>query len=148
MTTKTEVPWYVTKRGELLAKQLLFELAPDDLVYTGDHAEHIFDYMILYLRSDGSPVTIAMTVKPTEDEIKEVYPFKVSELNKLKKSNIPVLIVVIDVKRSHYFFNWVQDIAELNESDNLQLDHTLLIPLRHGTAEEIQKLKQEILAIN
>ncbi|MBD2653437.1 hypothetical protein H6G45_08020 [Synechocystis sp. FACHB-383] len=151
MTTTTEVPWYVTKRGELLAKQFLFELDPNDLVYTGDHPEHFFDYMILYLKSDGSPVTIAMTVKPTEEEIKGVYPVKVSELNRLKNANIPVLMLVIDVKQNHYFFNWVQEVTQSEElaiANSDELDQSILIPLRHGTTEEIQKLKQEILAIN
>lgn len=148
MTTTTEVPWYVTKRGELLAKQFLFELDPNDLVYTGDHPEHFFDYMILYLKSNGSPVTIAMTVKPTEEEIKGVYPVKLSELNRLKNSNIPVLMLIIDVKRNHYFFNWVNEIAKFDDPDSSYLEQSILVPLRHGTAEEIQKLKQEILAIN
>ena len=103
MMTKTEVPWYITKRGELLTKQFLFELAPDDLIYTGDHPEPLFNYMALFLKPDGSPITIAITVKATEEEIKGVYPFNVSELEKFKKSNIPVLMLVIDVKRNQYF---------------------------------------------
>ncbi|MEB3312457.1 MAG: DUF4365 domain-containing protein [Snowella sp.] len=147
MITKTDVPWYVTKRGELLTKQLLFELAPDDLFYTGDHPEHLFDYMVLFLKPDGSPVTIAITVKATEEEINGVYPVKVSELNKLKNSNIPVLILVIDVKRNHYFFNWVKNISQLDESESLKSDQSIEAPLRHGTSEEIQKLKQEIMTI-
>ena len=111
MTAKiAEVPWYVTKRGELLTKEFLFELAPKQAIYTGDHADHLFDYMALFLKSDGSTVTIAIAVKATEEEIEGFYPFKVSDLEKFKNSNIPVLILVIDVKRNQYFFNWAKNI--------------------------------------
>ena len=147
MTTKTEVPWYITKRGELLTKQFLFELAPDDLIYTGDHPEPLFNYMALFLKPDGSPLTIAITVKGTEEEIKGVYPVNVSELTKFKKSNIPVLILIIDVKRNHYFFTWGQAITLLQELNAFDLEQSIPVSLRYGTPEEIQLLKQEILEI-
>jgi hypothetical protein len=146
MIATTDVPWYVTKRGELLTKQLLFELAPDDLIYTGDHAEPLFNYMALFLKPDGSPVTIAIAVKPTEEEIKGVYPFKVSELDKFKKSNIPVLMLVIDVKRNQYFLNWAENVI-IKESANSGSEKSVSVLLRHGTPEVIQQLKQEIMEI-
>ena len=148
MTTKLKEPWYITRRGELLSQELLFQLAPKQAIYTGDDDDSDVDYIALFAKADSGLITIAMTVKPTEEEIKGVYPVKVSELNKLKNSNIPVLILVIDVKRNQYFFNWVSELAQFNESDTLNIDQFITIPLRHGTAAEIQKLKQEILAIN
>jgi hypothetical protein len=149
MTTKiSEVPWYVTKRGELLTKQFLFEIEPDDLIYTGDHADHLFDYMALFLRPDGSPVTIAIAVTATEEEIEGVYPFKISDLEKFKNSNIPVLILVIDVKRNKIFLNWAKDSIMPEEKDSLNLEQFVSIPLGQGTPEEIQKLKQEIMMIH
>ena len=148
MMTKTEVPWYITKRGELLTKQLLFELAPDDLIYTGDHAEPLFNYMALLLKPDGSPVTIAIAVKATEEEIQGIYPFKVSDLEKFKNSNIPVLILVIDVKRNQLFFNWAKKSIVPEQENSLTLEQFVSISLHQSTPEEIKKLKQEILAIN
>jgi hypothetical protein len=147
MTTRTEVPWYITKRGELLTKQFLFELAPDDLIYTGDHPEPLFNYMALFLKPDGSPITIAITVKATEEEIKGVYSFKVSELDKFKKSNIPVLMLVINVKRNQYFLNWADNVM-INESANSGSEKSISVLLRQGTPEVIQQLKQEIMEIN
>ncbi|MEB3120346.1 MAG: hypothetical protein VKL41_03890 [Snowella sp.] len=148
MTTLTTVPWYVTKRGELLTKQFLFEIEPDDLIYTGDHADHLFDYMALFLKPDGSPVTIAIAIKTTEEEIEGVYPFKVSDLEKFKNSNIPVLILVIDVKRNQYFLNWAKNAIVTEQQDSLNSEKFVSVLLREGTAEEIQKLKQEILTIH
>ena len=148
MTAKiAEVPWYVTKRGELLTKEFLFELAPKQAIYTGDHADHLFDYMALFLKSDGSPVTIAIAVTATEEEIEGVYPFKVSDLEKFKNSNIPVLILVIDVKRNQYFLNWAKNAIVTGQKESLNSEQFISVTLRQGTREEIQKLKQEIMTI-
>ena len=149
MITQTDVPWYVTKRGELLTKEFLFEIEPNDLmIHTGDHADHLFDYMALFLKPDGSPVTIAIAVKATEEEIQGVYPFKVSDLEKFKNSNIPVLILVIDVKRNQYFLNWAKNAIMPEQKESLNSEQFFSVLLRQGTPEEMQKLKQEILAIN
>jgi hypothetical protein len=147
MITQTDVPWYVTKRGELLTKEFLFEIEPDDLIYTGDHAEHLFDYMALFLKPDGSPVTIAIAVKATEEEIQGIYPFKVSDLKKFKNSNIPVLILAIDVKRNQFFFNWAEKSIIPEQTNSLNSEQFVSVTLRQGTPEEIQKLKQEIMTI-
>jgi hypothetical protein len=141
------VPWYVTKRGELLTKEFLFEIEPDDLIYTGDHADHLFDYMALFLKPDGSPVTIAIAVKATEEEIEGAYPFKVSDLEKFKNSNIPVLILVIDVKRNKFFLTWAKNAIVTGQKESLNSEQFISVPLRQGTPEEIQKLKQEIIKI-
>ncbi|MEB3228005.1 MAG: hypothetical protein VKJ27_06445 [Synechocystis sp.] len=148
MTTQVKEPWYITRRGELLSQEFLFELAPKQAIYTGDDPDHEVDYMALFSKPSSGLITIAMTVKPTEEDIQGAYPIQISELQKLKNSNIPVLILVIDVKRNHYFFNWVNEVAQFDETEVINSDQSLLIPLRLGTAEEIQKLKQEILAIN
>ena len=148
MTAKiAEVPWYVTKRGELLTKEFLFELAPKQAIYTGDHADHLFDYMALFLKPDGSPVMIEIAVKATEEEIEGVYPFKVSDLEKFKNSNIPVLILVIDVKRNKLFLNWAKTAIIPEQKDSLNSEKFVSVLLRQGTPEEIQKLKQEIMTI-
>jgi hypothetical protein len=147
MTTKTKEPWYITKRGQLLSQEFLFELAPKQAIYTGDEPDHLFDYMALFPKSDGSLVTIAIAVTATEEEIEGVYPFKVSDLEKFKNSNIPVLILVIDVKRNKFFLNWAENSIASEEKDSLNLEQFVSIPLRQGTPEEIQKLKQEIMTI-
>jgi len=148
MTTKTKEPWYITKRGQLLSQEFLFELAPKQAIYTGDEPDRLFDYMALFLKPDGSPITIAIAVKATEEEIEGVYPFKVSDLEKFKNSNIPVLILVIDVKRNKFFLNWAENAIVPEQKDSLNSEQFVSVVLLQGTPEEIQKLKQEIMMIH
>lgn len=148
MTTQVKKPWYITRRGELLSQEFLFELAPKRVIYTGDEPDNDVDYMALFSKPSNGLITIAVKVEPMEEEINGVYSIQASELNKLKKANIPILFLVIDVKRNHYFFDWVNQIAKLDNPEPSHLEQSIPVTLRHGTAEEIQKLKQEILAIN
>jgi hypothetical protein len=69
----------------------------------------------------------------------------VSELDKFKKSNIPVLMLVINVKRNQYFLNWADNVM-INESANSGSEKSISVLLRQGTPEVIQQLKQEILS--
>jgi hypothetical protein len=104
--------------------------------------------MALFPKSDGSLVTIAIAVKATEEEIEGAYPFKVSDLEKFKNSNIPVLILVIDVKRNQYFLNWAKNAIVTEQKNSLNSEKFVSVLLRQGTPEERQNLKQEILEIN
>jgi hypothetical protein len=119
MKLENLAPWYVTKRGNLLAQEFLFELEPKQVVYTGDEKESPFDYLTLFTKEDGSLAT-------------------------LKKSNIPVLILVIDVKRNHCFFGWA---TEDFSSPSFSLDKLQKRGLRPAIPEEMEKLKQEIMAL-
>jgi hypothetical protein len=103
--------------------------------------------MALFPKSDGSLVTIAIAVTATEEEIQGAYPFKVSDLEKFKNSNIPVLILVIDVKRNKFFLSWAKNAIVPEEKNSLNLEQFVSVTLRQGTPEEMQKLKQEILKI-
>lgn len=144
MKLENLAPWYVTKRGNLLAQEFLFELEPKQVVYTGDEKESPFDYLTLFTKEDGSLATLAIAIRATESPVKEGNFFPTEDLEKLKKSNIPVLILVIDVKRNHCFFGWA---TEDFSSPSFSLDKLQKRGLRPAIPEEMEKLKQEIMAL-
>ncbi|MBJ7900544.1 MAG: hypothetical protein GC158_11630 [Cyanobacteria bacterium RI_101] len=143
MKLENPAPWYVSKRGNLLAQEFLFELEPKQVVYTGDESESPFDYLTLFAREDGSLVTLAIAIRATESQITDGNFFPSEDLEKLKKANIPVLILVIDVKRNHYFFGWAKEDFASRSFDTPQKQ-----TLRPATPEEIEILKQEIMALS
>ena len=77
-----------------------------------------------------------------------IFFIKFPYLKKFKNSNIPVLILVIDVKRNKFFLNWAKNAIVREQKDSLNSEQFVSVVLRQGTPEEMQKLKQEILAIN
>ena len=65
MTTQVKKPWYITRRGDLLSQEFLFELAPKQVIYTGDEPDNDVDYLALFSKQSNGLITIAVTVKPT-----------------------------------------------------------------------------------
>ena len=50
--------------------------------------------------------------------------------------------------RNKFFLSWAKNTIVPEQKDSLNLEQFISILLGQGTSEEIQKLKQEILAIN
>ena len=148
MTDQNKNLWYVARRGELLAEQFLLDLAPDQLSNLQGPAPP-FDYLAFFSKSDGTPVVIAVEVKTTQREIKRSFPLAVSsaQLKRWVNSNLPVLLVVADVKNNEVFFNWVRDAIQPADK---KLMNRAVYPtvLRKDTSEEKEKLKREILTVN
>ena len=144
MIEQTNKTWYVARGGELLAEQFLLDLAPHYLCPMNERGIGI-DYMAFFSRSDGSIVVIAVEVKATQQEIKGRYSFPASQAKRLLKLNIPVLVVVIDVKENEIYFNWIKDAIPVEQQKALSSVQSCRIILRESTQEERDKLKQEII---
>ncbi len=50
--------------------------------------------------------------------------------------------------RNQFFLNWAKNAIVPEEKYSLNSEQFLSVPLRQGTPEEMQNLKQEILTIN
>ncbi len=138
--------WYVARRGELLAQEFLLELEPCNLSPMQDLDLGI-DYMAFFQKSDGTIVVTAVEVKATEREIKDRFSFPSSQAKRLLSMNIPVLILVIDVKATTIYFNWIRDAVSLEQRETLDETSTCSITLRTSTEQERQQLKREILEL-
>lgn len=145
MITKQKETWYVARRGELLAEQFLLGLKPDYVTEMRD-SDLGFDYMAFFTKPDKSPVAIAVQVKTTERSIQGKYAFPAAQLGRLFYANLPVLILVIDVKNNEIYFNWIKDAVSAEQANALDNRVSSAIPLRLSTPEEQDKLRREILA--
>jgi hypothetical protein len=143
MKDETNKAWYVSRRGILLAEQFLLELQPNQLSSV-EGPVALFDYMAFFLRQDGTLITIAVEVKATQQPIKDRFGLHASQIERLVKSNLPVLLVVANVKQNEIFFNWIKDaIHQVHVMPRKQ--HVIPVPLRKATNDEKEKLRKEIL---
>ena len=99
---RTEQIW---RRGELLAEIFLQELEPE-FVAQAPPENFAFDFLIGFLNEDGGFNSFAVEVKATETPINGEYSVKPDLFRKMAHSNIPVLLLVIDVKRNELFYAW------------------------------------------
>lgn len=138
--------WYVERRGTLIAEEFLLELEPDRLSAMPDEKDQLFyfDYLAFFSTNDGTPITIAVIVKAKEQEIRGKFTFPAQEAGSLRRANLPVLIVAIDVKQNLVFFNWIKDAISDEQLRQLKNRASCTIELREATPEEKEKLKHEI----
>lgn len=145
MIEQANKAWYVARRGELLAEQFLLELKPN-YISPMQGLDFGIDYMAFFSKSDGTPIAIAIAVKATQQEIKGHYLLSSSQAQRLLNSNLPVLIIVIDVKSNNTYFNWIREAIPAEQKASLHRTVSCRIDLRAATPEELAKLRQEILA--
>jgi hypothetical protein len=98
----------VGRRGELLAELFLQELEPEFLAKAPSE-NFAFDFLIGFLNEDGGFNSFAVEVKATETPVSGEYSVKRNLFRKMANSNIPVLLLVIDVKRNELFFAWPEE---------------------------------------
>ena len=144
MIEQTNKAWYIARRGELLAEQFLLELEPSYLSLMQGQDFGI-DYMAFFQKADGTPVVIAIEVKATQREMKGHFTLSSSQAQKLLNMNIPVLVIVVDVKDNNIYFNWIKDAISVEQKDSLDKTSSCRISLRASTSEEREKLRQEII---
>jgi Holliday junction resolvase-like predicted endonuclease len=144
MREKENKAWYIGRRGELLAEEFLLELETT-YVASLQQSDIGLDYVAFFSKDDGTPVIIAVEVKATEQEIKGRFVMQSSLLKRLRHLNVPVLIIVVDVKHNDIYFTWAQDAVPPEREDSLRRSAMCTISLRKATSEEKDLLKHEIL---
>ncbi|MCA9154384.1 MAG: DUF4365 domain-containing protein [Planctomycetales bacterium] len=98
----------VDRRGELLAELLLQELAPQFLVQpTTDTLG--YDLLAGFANQQGGVNSYAVQVKATEKPIGDSYRFRRSDFDRFVHSNLPTLLLVVDVKRNQLGYGWLRE---------------------------------------
>jgi hypothetical protein len=136
--------WYVAQRAELLAEQFVLDIHPSSVIKNKIPGPP-FDFLAMFMRPDDSPVVIGVEVKATQHEISGAYPFPAKQAVRLLHSNIPILILVIDVKSNDIWFNWIRDAIPPDKQDKLADLHTCRLKLRKSSVEAVEHLRDEII---
>jgi hypothetical protein len=96
----------VEHRGELMAELLLQDLGPTFVA----RAERTlgYDYFAGFPNSKGGINVTAVEVKATDRPVPALFPIDRRSYDSLAHSNIPVLVVVADVKQNRLYYGWPQ----------------------------------------
>jgi hypothetical protein len=111
------------RRGELLAELFLQELGAEFVARPT--ADLGYDFFVGFNNSDGGLNIAAVEVKTTDRPVHPHYPVQKRLFRRLANSNIPVLLLVVNVKENRLFY-------ALPASDPLVDDsgaNTISIPL-------------------
>ena len=94
----------LARRGELLAEMFLRDLKPSSLGRPNPDVG--FDFLVGFNNSTGRVNTFGVEVKGTEEFESSSYPLEKSAYRRFTASNVPVFLLVVDVKKNRLFFAW------------------------------------------
>lgn len=92
----------VARRGELLAEFFLEDFAPALLARPS--ADLGFDYLMGLPNPEGGMNLVAAQVKATERPVPSRMPIRREMYDRMAHSNVPVLLLVVDVKRNLLYY--------------------------------------------
>jgi len=95
---------FITRRAELIVELFLQDLDP--LFATRPTEDFGFDYLVGFTNSQNGLNMIAVEVNPTERIVQNPFPIQKRLYEQWAHSNIPVLLLVVDVKRNQLFYAW------------------------------------------
>ena len=95
-----------SRRAELLAESFLTALNPKFIAKT-PASDVPYDYLVGVAGKNGSVQTIAVEVKKTEGPLKRYNFKKYNEVAMARKTNLPVMMLVADIKHNDVYLNWM-----------------------------------------
>lgn len=111
MSTATPRKQLVERRGELMAELFLEELEPAYLARPSVASHELgFDYFVGFKNPHGGVNTFGVVTKATEQPVHGKTRLKTPAFNFVANSNLPVLLLVTDVKRNQIFIAWPREI--------------------------------------
>lgn len=135
--TKTE---HTARRAELLAELFLQELEPR-FVAQAETSDFLYDFFIGFQNPRGGMNTFAVEVKSTERPVNRTFRIPANVHKLLANSNIPVLLLVIDVKENQLYYAWPCDQAGVSD-----VNETINIPVIHVDPEAKRELVERMTA--
>ncbi|WP_417913276.1 DUF4365 domain-containing protein [Candidatus Electronema sp. TJ] len=126
----------VKRRGEILAELLLQDMEPFFLAKAT--ADVGYDFLAGFPNEEGGINNYAVQVKATEEPVASAVRTDAEQYERLAHSNIPALLLVIDVKQNKLFYSWITPHAgEIN-------NNTVEIPVIEITDAVKKELQQQL----
>jgi Domain of unknown function (DUF4365) len=137
------------RRGELLAELFLQELGAEFVARPT--ADLGYDFFVGFSNPDGGLNIAAVQVKATDRPVQAQYPIQKRLFRRLANSNVPVLLLVANVKENRLFYALPDAYAVGEEADAnavlvpvTEVDETTRDQLRH-LLTNLQSAASEVL---
>ncbi len=114
MTIKNSQTFMTGRRGELIAELFLQDLNPSFVAKpTSDFG---YDFYLGFQNANGGINNYAVQVKATSRPVPPRFPLDTELYKFLAHSNIPALLIVVDVKQNKLFYAWLtQEMGEVDQ---------------------------------
>ncbi len=130
----------IDHRGELIAELFLQDLNPSFVAKpTSDFG---YDFFVGFPNTSGGINNYAVQIKATERPVPSRFPVQTTLFEHLAHSNIPAMLIVVDVKQNRIFYAWLtpEDAGERREA------RTIRIPVTEVDDVVKEKLRYQLAA--
>jgi hypothetical protein len=103
---------YIHRRAALLARLFLEDLGASVWATVPGENQDLFDCIATFELDNQKSRVTAVQVKATEQPVDNEFRFlgDPKSIRSLQHSNVPVLFLVVDVKRNQVFYGWAKDL--------------------------------------
>jgi hypothetical protein len=123
------------RRGELLAE--LFFQALDPVFVSRPTSDVLgYDLLVGFANDKAGVNTFAVEVKTTEHPAGSHYPIERRAFDRLAHSNLPSLLLVVDAKRSRFYYGWLRSLEAKSRSTTVQVP---VVEINDTTKEELKR---------
>lgn len=136
MTLTKQHDQTVQRRAELLAELWLQDLQPA-FVTQPSSPDVGYDYLVGFENPDRGVNLVAVEVKATERKVSQSLSLDRRAFERLAHSNIPVLLLVVDVKRNRLYYSMLGP-NEKSQSSVTQKTAVSLTELTDDTKRELR----------
>jgi Domain of unknown function (DUF4365) len=145
-STRSENNEIVARRAELLAELFLQELKPEFVARSS--ADLGYDFLVGFRNPRDGINNVAVEVKSTEQPAGKQYPISRRLYDRWAYSNIPVLLLIIDVKENRYYYTWASPEVSSSAGDSKTLRVELTEITDSTKAELLEKLRSQWAAVS
>jgi hypothetical protein len=132
----------VGRRAELMAELFLQDLNPLFISRSRTDSDIGFDFFVGFRNANGGTNTIGVVVKGTAREVLSVYVIDALSFKRLLHSNVPGLLLVVEVKDNKLFYAWHgQFDAKFNSEAK-----TVGVPLTQVNVTSTRELRKKLTA--
>jgi hypothetical protein len=140
-STRSKNNEIVARRAELLAELFLQELKPEFVARSS--ADFGYDFLVGFRNPRDGINNVAVEVKSTEQPAGKQYPISRRLYDQWAYSNIPVLLLIIDVKENRYYYAWASPDVSSGAGDSKTLRVELTEITDSTKAELLEKLRSQ-----
>ena len=135
---------YVERRGELLAELFLQDLKPEFVARAT--ADVGYDFLVGFRNSRGGVNNISVVVRTTERPVEHRFLLRRAQYRRFAYSNIPVLLIVVDVKHNRFFYAWISLKEAVKSKDSVAYyeSNAVAIPLTEADDSTKEELHEQL----
>lgn len=136
MSDRNTRPNLAGRRAELLAEVFFQELDPA-FIARPPTPDVGYDLLVGFPNDKAGINTFAVEVKSTERPVGQDFPIPRTAFNRMVHSNVPGILLVVDVKRNRLYYAWLRANGQTRSTQTVSVP---VVELTDAAKENLRKL--------